>query len=333
MNIGQARNGLPTIEVPVVGNSQTKQVHLCDKYGNDKGLSPTFSVNTVVSRLLFGTFEFMGYDLDDFLFETAAEYIAPTLSLPIVIGDLSYLPQDQDYYPVVLRMNYNYYNSGVVGVNEGLLCNLMVDGDKVYFQFPYSGSASAAQLYRWGTDLQYKGLSPISNLDDWADDVGAHVILLITQSGFDDYSGYWVTGSNDPPICVVDFPLSDIFGMQFEGDQSAYSDALSEMQVGDKLALLANGVYIENELVQDGDTPVYRTHVLPCFPKENESALAYSYQDTTVGDSVLCDTNVVEGVLSDYWSRLGLPPLPYPFEEDCLYMKYPILLPQYFIEF
>ena len=275
----------------------------------------------------------LGYDVSDYG-KDDSEPPAPTLLLPIVIRDLSYLPQDGQYHSVVLRMNYNYYQPGTVGSNEGLLCNIKIENDTLYYSLPYSGSYEAAQLYRYGLDLQYKGLTPVSNLDDWKDDADIAIRLLIQQSGFENYEGNWIAGSTTAPICVVDFPLPDLFGMRFNLNEN-YRAALDAMNVGDKIAVMINGVYILNELVDGESDPVIRTYLPSCLTPEDDSAMALSYEytdvDIVIEDSVSC-LAYIESQMEDYWHPLGVAPIRYDFEEVVRYIKYIDILPQYFSE-
>ena len=296
-------------------------------------LSDVGGIALYLADLVRGVLDAFEWSLDEITFEVKSSVSAPTLQLPVVIRDLSCLPSDSPI-PVVFRMNYNYFQQGLVdGVNMGLYATVLKENGYVALDFLYQRDGDMKYAYRYGTNLEYKGLSPNLTAEGG---IISSAALIITQSGLEIDECVFTEGArNGDPVCVVDFPLPDLFGLQFNLNEN-YRAALDAMNVGDKIAVMVNGVYILNELVDGGGDPLIRTSLVRCIPHADYSAMEISYERTgsniVIYDSVSCLADIEGNLMEDYWSGLGVAPIRYDFEEVVRYIKYIDILPQYFSE-
>lgn len=127
-------------------------------------------------------------------------------------------------------------------------------------------------------------------------------------------------------------------GYSYSGEQISYVPVMSRMSEGDEFAVFVNGLYVLNRLERSGSTLVYRTYILPCSPAVEDSGLVYGYEggyntgfDIDVSES--CQGELSTGLLSDWWSQLGVEPLPYQFEQVVYYTDSMRLMPLLFVEY
>lgn len=130
----------------------------------------------------------------------------------------------------------------------------------------------------------------------------------------------------------------DPVGFSYNPNQISYQPAMSRMSEGDEFAVFVNGLYVLNRLERSGSTLVYRTYILPCNPAVDDSGLVFGYEGSyntgfniTVSES--CQGELSTGLLSDWWSQLGVVPLPYQFEQVVYYTDSMRLMPLLFVEY